>query len=64
MKFPRWSLPLAMLPLLLGLVAPLAAADQIGLVLMHGKLSNPSKPFNTLEMKLEAGGILVDAPQV
>lgn len=64
MKFPRWSCPLTVLPLLLGLAAPLAAADKIGVVLMHGKLSTPSKPFNTLETKLEAGGILVDAPEM
>lgn len=64
MKFPRWSHPLAMLPLLLGLVAPLAAADKIGVVLMHGKLSTPSKQLSTLETKLEGGGILVDAPEM
>lgn len=64
MKFSRWPYLLVMLPLLLGFATSLAAADKIGLVLMHGKLSTPSKPFSTLETKLEAGGILVDTPEM
>lgn len=64
MNFPRWLPPLAILPLLLGLAAPLAAADKIGLVLMHGKLSTPSKPFDTLASQLEAEGVLVDTPEM
>ncbi len=64
MQFSRWSRLLATLLLLFGLVAPLAAADKIGLVLMHGKLSHPSKPFNTLVPQLETDGILVDTPEM
>lgn len=64
MTFPRWSRPLAALLLLLGLVSPLAAADKIGLVLMHGKLSTPSKPFDTLASQLEAEGVLIETPEM
>lgn len=65
MTFPRWSRPLAALLLLLGLAPSLAAADKIGLVLMHGKLSSPSKPFfSELETKLAGRDILVDAPEM
>lgn len=64
MPLPRWSRLLGILLLLLGTTPPLAAADKIGLVLMHGKLSNPSKPFNTLVPQLEADGVLVDTPEM
>lgn len=60
----RWSCPLAALLLLFGLAPPLAAADEIGLVLMHGKLGAPSKTFDTLASQLESGGILVDTPEM
>lgn len=64
MTSPRWSRPLAALLLLLGLSSPLAAADKIGLVLMHGKLGIPSKTFDVLASQLESGGILVDTPEM
>lgn len=64
MTFLRWSRPLTALLLLLGLAAPLAAADKIGLVLMHGKLGVPSKTFDMLASQLESGGILVDTPEM
>lgn len=40
------------------------AAEKIGLVLMHGKLSNPQKPFQVLVPQLERGGILVETPEM
>lgn len=47
------------------LTAPAVRAEEkIGLVLMHGKLSNPSKPFSALGPQLEAEGILVETPEM
>ncbi len=64
MKFLRWSRALAALVLLIGAAAPLAAAEKIGLVLMHGKLSDPNAPFRSISPYLEREGILVEAPEM
>ncbi len=64
MKFLRWSRVLATLVLLTGAAAPLAAAEKIGLVLMHGKLSNPDAPFRMISPYLEREGILVETPEM
>ncbi len=64
MKFHRWPLVLAAVLLLVGATAPLAAADKIGLVLMHGKLSNPDAPFRMITPYLEREGILVETPEM
>ena len=64
MKFLRWSRPLLALMLLIGGAAPLAAAEKIGVVLMHGKLSSPSKPFSVLGPQLGAEGILIETPEM
>ncbi len=64
MKFLRWLRAFAAFLLLIGAVPPLTAAEKIGLVLMHGKLSNPSKPFNVLVPQLEAEGVLVETPEM
>lgn len=64
MKVLRWSNPLVALMLLIGIATPLAAAEKIGVVLMHGKLSIPSKPFSALGPQLEAEGILIETPEM
>lgn len=63
MKPTRWLFVSALL-IGIGLSANTPAADKIGVVLMHGKLSTPSKPFSTLGPQLEAEGILIETPEM
>lgn len=47
-------------------LAPAAAADKIGVVLMHGKggTAKPQSPIGPLIAKLQGAGFLVDAPDM
>jgi pimeloyl-ACP methyl ester carboxylesterase len=40
------------------------AADKIGVVLMHGKLSIPGKQFQSIESHLGSNGVLVETPEM
>jgi hypothetical protein len=65
MNVATWSRALAAFLLLVGVTAPLAAAEKIGLVLLHGKLGGPATPSShTLTTYPDGNGILVEAAVV
>ncbi len=61
----RTITPLILL-LIFGCMTPAAAADKIGVVLMHGKTgaAKPQSPIGQLVARLTGAGILVEAPDM
>jgi len=53
-----------LLLLSIALAMPAAAAERLGIVLMHGKAGSPGRGIDGLAAQLEAAGYLVDRPEM